>query len=359
MISHSELVSLQQHRGYPSVSVIAPTHRTAPLNKQDRVKVDNLARKAIDRLHGEFSKREAAPVVKQLRQLIKQVDWAQTLEGLALFASHDHIAQVSLPFKVKPKAIVDETFATKDVVYAFNRARPYRVLTLSHRARLYDAWTTVLEQHLEKPFPLEYRAGSSKKLSRRQLMQRSDAREEDQRQFFKQVDDALTAIQKQDARPLVIVGVERNLAFFQEVTQNAKAICGMLAGNHDETPVKQLGKLVLPVFEVQGTRLRTAALVALDAAVGKQRHTSGIDQVWRAAVNGKVSKLFVEKDFSYPAELAEDGMRLLPFTGQGPANLDDAVDEVIERVMETGGEVFFYGQGDLSVHERIAAVVRR
>jgi hypothetical protein len=35
------------------------------------------------------------------------------------------------------------------------------------------------------------------------------------------------------------------------------------------------------------------------------------------------------------------------------------VDEVIERVMDTGGDVFFYGAGDLDVHQKIAAVLRR
>jgi hypothetical protein len=35
------------------------------------------------------------------------------------------------------------------------------------------------------------------------------------------------------------------------------------------------------------------------------------------------------------------------------------VDEAIERVMQTGGEVYFFGPGDLDVHQRIAAVLRR
>jgi hypothetical protein len=359
MISRAELKSLQQHRDYPSISILAPTHRTAPLNKQDRIKVENLARKAIDRLQAEYSKRELAPVEKQLRSLIKSVDWEHTLEGLALFASRDRAESVSIPFKVKARAIVDETFATRDLVYSFNRARPYRVLTLSQTPRLYDGWSTVLEEHLEDPFPLSYRAGAGKKLSRRQLMQRSDAREEDQRAFFKQVDDAVAAVHKRDPRPLVVVGVERNLAFYREVTKNADAVCGMLAGNHDMTSVRDLGKLVWPVFDMDGTRLRTEALVALDSAVSAHQHASGIDQVWRAAVDGKVQTLLVEKDFAYPAQLSEGGDRLLPFTGKGAVNLDDVVDEVIERVMETGGNVYFYPAGDLGVHQRIAAVLRR
>src|SRR6516165_9478795 len=156
MLSRAELKSLQAHRDYPSISILAPTHRTAPSNRQDPIKVRNLVRKGIERLHGEFPKREVAAVVKNLQQLVRDVDWEHTLDGLALFASKERSAAVSLPFRVKPRALIDETFATRDLVYAFNRAPPYRVLVLSHNARLYDAWTAVLEEHTAKPFPMAH-----------------------------------------------------------------------------------------------------------------------------------------------------------------------------------------------------------
>jgi hypothetical protein len=350
--------SLQKHRDYPSISILAPTHRSVPANKQDPIKVKNLVRKAIDRVQKEMSKRDAAPLVKQLQELVKQIDFKHTLDGLALFASRDVAKVVTLPFKVKPRAIIDETFATRDLVYAYNRARPYRVLALSHAVRLFDAWTTVLEEHHTGGFPMEYRAGADKKLSRRQVMTRSDAREDDHRKFFLEVDAALGAIHKADPRPIIVTGVERNLAFFREVTKHADAIYGMLAGNHDQTSPSALGKLVWPVYEVGFTRERAEALVKLDEAVSAQKHTSGIDQVWRAAVRGQCRMLFVEKDFKYPAQLSDDGDLLLAPTGKGAANLDDAVDEIIEKVLEAGGEVFFYPEGDLDVHQRIAAVLR-
>src|SRR5262249_43098135 len=142
-------------------------------------------------------------------------------------------------------------------------------------------------------------------------------------------------------------------------TRQATAIVGMLAGNHDQTSPSALGKLVWPVFESGATLRRMEALVQLDQAVSAQRHASGIDQVWRAAVGGKCRTLLVEKEFKYPADPSPGSDRLLPYTGQGAGALDDAVDEVIERVMGTGGEVFFYGPGDLDVHQKIAAVLRR
>jgi hypothetical protein len=354
------LKALQSHREYPSVSVLAPTHRTAPRNKQDPIKVKNLVRRAIDRLHGEFKKREVAAVVKNLQDLARNVDWEHALDGLALFAGSEKTATVYLPFRVKPRATIDGTFATRDVVYALNRAVPYRVLVLGHTTRLYDAWTTVLEEHRAKPFPMAHRGpGGGSKLPGGEGINRSAVRDDAHRQFFRSADDAVGELRKADPRPLVVVGVERNLAFYREVTAHAAAITGMLAGNHERTPPSALGKLVWPVFDAGATLRRTEALVQLDGAVGASRHASGIDQVWRAAAGRKCRTLLVEKDFKYPADVSPGGDRLVPYTGRGARSLDDAVDEVIERVMDAGGEVFFYPPGDLGVHQRIAAVLRR
>jgi hypothetical protein len=187
----------------------------------------------------------------------------------------------------------------------------------------------------------------------------SAKRDEAYRKFFSAVDGAVSALQKTEFLPLVIVGVERNLASYREVTTHSESIAGMLAGNHDRTSASTLGKLVWPVFESGATARRTDALVRLDAAVGVNRHASGIDQVWRAVAGGKCRTLLVEKDFRYPADVSPAGEQLLAYTGTGAAALDDAVDEVIARVLDAGGEVFFYPSGYLDIHQRIAAVLRR
>ena len=49
---------------------------------------------------------------------------------------------------------------------------------------------------------------------------------------------------------------------------------------------------------------------------------------------------------------------MLPYTGKGAAALDDAVHELIEKVLADGGEVFFYEPGVLEIHQKIAAVLR-
>src|SRR5262249_57155717 len=132
---------------------------------------------------------------------------------------------------------IDEAVATRDLVYACNRAPPYRVLVLSHPAHLYDAWTTVLDEHRVKPFPLTHRGpGGASKLPGGKGISRSAVRDEAQRTFFRSVDDAVDALQQANLLPLVVVGVERNLAFYREVTRQSGAIAAMLAASHDQPP---------------------------------------------------------------------------------------------------------------------------
>ena len=119
-----------------------------------------------------------------------------------------------------------------------------------------------------------------------------------------------------------------------------------------------LGKLVWPVFKAGSTLKRTRALVRLAEAVKANRHASGIIQVWRAAFDKRCQTLLVETGFEYPADVSEQGDQLLPYTGKGAAALDDAVDELIEKVLADGGEVFFYEPGALDIHQKIAAVLR-
>jgi hypothetical protein len=360
MISTAALKELQSHTDYPSISVLAPTHRTELANKRDRIVVKNLVAEGLKRLGKEFKERDVAALVKNLKKLVDRVDWKHTLDGLALFASRDRAEIVYLPFKVKARVVIDATFATRDLVFTLNRAPHYRVLVLTEKAtRLFDAMTNVLTEDRTKPFPLTHKGpGGATRLPGGQGINRSAVRDDAHRQFFRKADEALAGIQKSEHLPLVVVGVERYLAFFQEVTRDPEAIVGVLAGSHDNPNPSELGKLVWPVFKAGSTLQRTRALARLDQAVSANRHASGIDQVWRAAFDKRCQTLLVETGFEHPADLSPDGDRLLPYSEYGAAALDDAVDEVIEKVLAGGGEVFFYEPGTLDVHQRIAAVLR-
>ncbi|MFO0888735.1 MAG: hypothetical protein U0790_06260 [Isosphaeraceae bacterium] len=360
MITRKELKALQSKQDYPSVSILAPTHRTAPANQRDPIVVKNLLNSAVERLHSEFSKREVAAVVQNLNRLVAQTDWEHLQEGLALFASRSVATAVQLPFKVKARVMVDATFATRDLVFTLNRAPRYRVLVLGEKpTRLFDASTNVLTEHRAKAFPMVHKgAGGASKLPGGKGVNISAVRDESHRQFFQKVDEAVAALQSEEKFPIVLAGIERFLGFYQEVTKDPDSIVAMLSGSYEGANPSSLGKAVWPLFQAGSTQRRTRALARLSQAVSVNRHASGIDRVWRAVFDNQCQILLVEKEFAHPADVSDDGTHLLRYTGKGPQALDDAVDDVIEKALATGAEVFFYEPGVLDLHQGIAAVLR-
>src|SRR5262249_43505907 len=152
-------------------------------------------------------KREVAGVVHNLKRLVDRVDWKHSLEGLALFASRDVATAVQLPFRPKARVVIDETFATRDLVYSLNRSPRYRALVLTAKpTRLFEATITALTEHTAKPFPMVHKGpGGASRLPGGQGINRSAVRDDAHRQFFRKVDEALAAVQKDDHLPVVLV----------------------------------------------------------------------------------------------------------------------------------------------------------
>jgi hypothetical protein len=209
-------------------------------------------------------------------------------------------------------------------------------------------------------FPMTYEGpGVTEPMPGGKGVNKSAYRDERARQFFRQVDAAYGQIAAGDEAPLVVTGIDRNLAFFNEVSAHTDQIIATLSGSYDKASAHELANLVWPLAQSGLARRRQKSFGELDAAISAGRYASGIDQAWRAAREGRGETLLVEEGFHYPARLGEDGMRLTPaddFTG--PDFLDDAVDELVEIVIAKDGRVIFAEDGRLTRHQRIALITR-
>jgi hypothetical protein len=80
--------------------------------------------------------------------------------------------------------------------------------------------------------------------------------------------------------------------------------------------------------------------------------------VWKAAVEGKVFKLIIEKDFRRPGFLNGKSNLYLIAPRKPCMVLADAMDDLIEVVLANGGQVFFVADGLLTDYKKIAAIHR-
>lgn len=357
MITRQDLKQLQSLTKVPALSILLPTHRTSPENKQDPILVKNLVNEATSRLGEEFSARELAPLLENLEKLVDEINYAHTLCGLALYVSHDFAKLYHLPFSVPARVIIDKTFATRDLVYGLHREVRYWVLLLSQSStRLLAGTGEILEEINDENFatqmtgpgataPLPYDSDSS-------------YRDDRHRRFLQKVDGDFTNYAQDESLPLIVGGVDRQVSFFQEVSQHSSAIAGNIIGNFDKISIHEIIPQVWPIVQSVRETERVNALQQLEDAVSAQKFVSTIGEAWRLATQGRGKLLLVEKSYHEPAILSENGGIELVNDPGGTDVMDDAVDEVIEVVLAMGGDVLLVGDETLSLHQRIALILR-
>lgn len=359
-MKRQEVDLLQHISGYPALTITLPTQRTSPGNRQDPIRMHNLVHQAENRLLTEFNKHDAAQVIDRLEKLVQEIDFRHTLDGLALFVNPDFARAIQLPFTLKERVHVGKTFVTRDLVFAMNRTPHYWVLVLSEKpTRLYEAAQDELSEIHTGGFPITHEGpGGEQPLPGGFGIKKSAYRDEYHRKFFRQIDTQLGAFLAERPLPLVVVGVVRFLAFFNEVTRHKESIVTTLQGSHDKTSAHELGRLIWPQVREAFAAQRKQALAALAKAVSERRSVSTVGEVWRFAHKGRGHLLLVEKDFRYPATIDETGRFLSPAEDTNALDANDAVDAIIEMVLNAHGQVVFLENGQLEAHQRIALILR-
>lgn len=358
-MNRKQLQKLQALRGYPSLSIITPTHRTAPDNLQDPIRVKNLVTQATSRLQDEFGKREAAPMLECLNALVEETQWHHTLDGLAFFVSKDYAARFDLPFLVTERVLLDESFATRDLMFAMNRSPRYYVLVLSEKStHLFEAVRDRLLETQVADFPIEYqRPGGA--TAGEHGVEHDAYQEEHERNFFREVDEEVAKVLAHDPLPVVVTGVKRNLAFWDELSTNKSHSAGTLEGSYDKSTHHELGLLVWPVMQNFMAQSRGKVFDELGEAIGAQKYAAGMDEVWTLAHEGRGATLLVEEDFHYAGKVDANGQLRPDVEGAGDADsVCDAVDHLIEAVLDQSGRVVFVDSGSLETQEHIALILR-
>lgn len=361
VIDHDLLACLQLSRSYPSVSVLLETAPAARLRDKDRNRLRRLLEQARHRLLAELPARQAGGLMTRLQHAALAAAPMPTSRALALFVSEDQALGVHLPVPVADRVVVDPTFATRDLARAVAHSPRYRLLTVSDRAaRLYEGWPGQLSEIRSGGFPV-LADGRVERHDRGLRFGKDRGRRRDARlaAHLRAVDSTLAIRRARDPLPLIVATVNGRLADSRGLPGLATDLIGTIAGNHDHTPVGRLDQLSRPVIETHCTTLQHRALDQLHDVANPQRRASGIDAVWRAAVEGRIALLCVEQGFVFPARTVHSGRRLRPATDvEHPAVLDDAVDELIELVARHAGETTIVEDDALAEHGRVSALLR-
>ncbi len=340
---------------YPNISILLPTHKTAPANHQDTMLLKKLFKRAEQKLLEDFDKKEIKELIAKLKKIIASIDVRYNLDGLGIFVNKKFEKVVRLPFPVKERVIIDKNFATRDLIRAMNRGINYYTLSLSAGfVRLFEAHRDKFSEITEEGFPF------ANPLPRGSNLEESTSLKEIRlKEFFNMVDKSFKQIHNQHPMQMVIAGVERNIALYREVSGLSDVIITTIEGNYNNASPHELAGIVWPGVKNAMAEKRKQVMRKLDEAIGRKRLVTGIEEVRQLALQNRGELLVVEEDYQQAAQ-AGNKKSITPLTGnrRSVSATIDLVDEIAEKVVSTGGRVVFIENGSLQNYSHIALVLK-
>ncbi len=358
--SPSRVAELQVVRGYPCVSLLMSTTPASRMTASDATRLRQLAAKAFARLGAEGLGTQLRPVINAL---VADASAGATGTAVAVFAGPGTAEVIALPVPVRDRVVIDPSFATRDLVRALHRTPRHVVLVLSaSEARLFDGVAGALRPAVRSTFPiLADTAGHGIDADRYGRAERrgTGRRDADLSAYLRHVDRALGTYLRLHPAPVVLVGPERLLVTYRGLSRNQARLAGCITGSHVRLPLPDLARRIRPVLDAYLHSRETEALELVHRRTDAGRVVSGMAAAWLAARREQPEMLAVEDSLFFPARIDADGDLLVPADDvEHPDVIDDAVDELIELVLDRGGWVALVRHGALAAHDRVALTLR-
>ena len=363
----------------PCLSLYQPTHRQFPERQQDPIRFRNLIKTLQESLRQKYPDREIAPLLEPFNALADDTDfWNHNLDGLAVLGSPDMFRVYRLQRPVAELAIAADSFHTKPLMRIVQSADRYHILGLNrHSATLFEGNRDSVDQiplasavpgTLDEAFardPERERATRTHgrvRVSDMGLHGASDVKQDaihtETERFFRAVDRAvLEHHSRPSGLPLLLAALPEHHHLLRKVSTNPNLIKVALDVDAAVLSLDELRErawsLVQPVYLD-----RLAGLVdAFAEAQAKQHGSADLSDVARAATEGRVATLLLEADRTIPGRIDAETGALSDGELNDPGT-DDALDDLGERVLRSGGEVVIVPAERMPTKSGLAAIYR-
>lgn len=354
-LSLNELKSIREEN---SVTIICTTHRTKPDYLQDGLRLKNLIKDAENRLMADMDKKKAAALIKRIHSLADGIDHSHNQESLILFVNSEIAEYTRLPIKVADRVVIDDTFATRDLIRALHLETHYFILVLSReKARLLEVLNDKVIREAGKPFPMDFPRFSSASTA---AMQVSSKQTNLYAEFFNRVDKQVNQHRKNNPLPVFIIALEENKNEYMKVADKKETIFNVSLNKNkindpDHAIAEDAWKIVKEYVEKKNEQRKAD----LRKAVSENKFLSDPNEIWQAISQGRVETIFVEQGLFQPAELIDGEIVLVPESRRDEKGIiDDVYDEMIEMNMDYGGDVVFLPKGELDKFNGFGATTR-
>ena len=343
---------LQDIHYHPVISIVLPFDAKMILKSRLIKLLDATTGKVEEELLEKYPGDIALVMIEKLRTVMAGLNFNTHKKSIAIYLSPVFEKTFYLDITVEEKISIDRSFEIRDLVYHKKQEHQFLVMLITNKeSRIYVGNDgSLIRIVTTTPKPLEYH------FKKTDIATTNDSKKIALQQFLHHADNTLAIILKAYPLPLFISGTEDLLAHFKNITRFQHSVTSYVHQNVADVSVQEIKKMIAPCIADWETVKQKYLLNRLQHASETKNLAVGIKEVWREAMHRKGSLLLVEKSYQYP-EQQNTGDEIL-FNVIDPYNkfsyIQNAVDDIIEKVFENGGDVEFTDDGLLENYQHIA-----
>ena len=341
----------------PTVTIVMPFEpkMTPKANLQTRLK--EITSKVREQLQRNYSHELTTSTICKLNESITNLDFLTYKKSIAILLSPVFAKVYYLDFPVNEKIIVGEAFNLREVIESKKDLHKYLVLVMSGEdSRIYlgssHQFIKIVSnlpqgiQSCENDLPEKVGNFTDPSQHKEVLVKK----------FLKYIDDGLSLLLEAYPLPLFVLGSKKMLGYFRKITRNQHSIVDYIHGSFSHYPESSIQSAIAP-YVLNWESVRQKDLFnRLESGAGAGKLAIGTHEVRKETRNKNARLLVIEKSFSSPIRDRVPGIFRKEKNDNIPLHIRDGVDQLIEEVIESGGEVEFVEDGSLESFDHMALV---
>ncbi|MGH2959608.1 MAG: hypothetical protein ACRDKE_08385, partial [Solirubrobacterales bacterium] len=363
--SQNDIKQLMAVRADACASIYLPTSPLPTESEAARIEFKTLASTAVERLRASSAdKHDVSAIHEALQELDEdEAFWLHQARSLAVFATPDSLRTFRLPNNLTELVEVSDRLLVKPLLRTVTFPQAAYVLALSvNSARLLAITPDRDPVEIDVPqmptdAPSAVGLDSLTDNDPTSRTQGDAGRKMRLRQYAHQVDRALRPVIGASDLPLILASTQPLESIFRATTHHPRLAPINIEGNPDERSDAQLADAARKVLDVVYAEKVEQLKETYESRAGKDRATTDLSRIAKAATFGAVDVLLVDIDVSIDGTVDEESGALQIDDGDTVSNYG-IVDEIAKRVIDSGGRVLAVRKEQVPAGADAAAILR-
>jgi hypothetical protein len=358
--------------------------RAGPQTRENPIRLKNLVRTAEEELiAGQMRPTLARDLLEPARELEDDSEfWQHHADGLCIHIAPGFYERYWLPLRFPELVVVSDRFHVKPLLELFtgdayfyllaismNDVRVFRCgrygeqeLSVVDMPRSMDDALWPDDPERQQQFRNQPVAQASGKQGEFGVFHGSGDIVEDEIKerlfrYFRQVDQSLHHLLRNESAPLVVVAVDYLHPIYAQANSYRHLLPAGVMGNPESVQPDELRLKAWQLVERQIRQVRQESIGRFESLQGTGRTSAQIDEIAREAARGRIDTLFIARQGAVWARVSAGGETLELHDSQEPGD-EDVVDLAAIRTIIQGGHLYVSDQDEMPVRDPAAAIFR-